>query len=91
MNPTIVNVPQGIVCPACEKPITNTSPVQNREHAQFKKGNIIVCAHCATILQVGDSGLNRMAAEDIEKLDEMSKKVIGVLQQKIRSLVKSGN
>ena len=61
----------------CENPIEMVSDFQNPQ--PVKKGNIIVCGHCGSILRVGDGGLVKVTKEEFKALDKQSKYIVGTL------------
>lgn len=76
-----------MVCPACNGPIEFIKDIQNPQ--PVRKGNIVVCGHCATILKIGDSNLIRCSQEEVKGLDSQSRALIaqlvmGVLQKKAK-------
>lgn len=75
MNLTEIKLPKSLVCPACEKPITNASPTRNMGQP-FQKGMVVICSNCTTVLQVGDSALEHMRPEQVQALSKESQAAI---------------
>lgn len=83
--------PAGFICPACEVKIEYQSTIQNPGHPP-KKGDIVICFGCGSILKVGDGGLVKMMKLELNKLDKQSKSIIAmtcasvmnnIMQQKV--------
>ena len=68
-------LPDKLNCPVCEGEIDYVSDFQNPQ--PVKKGNVIVCGHCASILKVGDSNLVKMTKQEFNALDDRSRHLSG--------------
>lgn len=77
-KPKFRAAPEGLKCPQCENDISYEVRMQN-DGAGLKKGDIMVCANCATILELGDSQFRIMSNAELKALDAMSQKRIAVL------------
>lgn len=75
MNLTEIKLPSKLICPACEKPVTNASPTRNTGQ-KFQKGLVIICSSCTTVLRVGDSALEMMRPEQVQSLSKESQAAI---------------
>ncbi len=64
-------------CPVCEFVIACIGDVQNPQ--PVKKGNIVICAGCGNVLEVGDSNLIKMTKETAATLDNQTKALIQTL------------
>lgn len=71
-----IKVPAAMVCPACEHPITNASPTRKEQNPAFRKGTVILCSNCTSVLQVGDSSLQIMRPEQVNALSPRAKEAI---------------
>ena len=72
-------------CPACEATIDTIQDIMNAQ--AIRKGNIVICQACASILKIGDSNLEKFKREDFHKLDAQSRALImltvtGILAKK---------
>lgn len=75
MNLTEIKLPKALLCPACEKPISNASPTRNTGQ-KFSKGMVIICGVCTSVLQVGDSSLILMRPDQVTSLSKESQAAI---------------
>lgn len=95
MNLTEIKLPKALVCPGCEKPISNASPTRSAPHPTFQKGMIIICSNCTSVLIVGDSSLQLARPEQINALSKASQAAIlqsrAVLQRILAKKPKSGS
>jgi transcription elongation factor Elf1 len=78
----VVPLPETFTCPACGADISHKTDFQNKGRP-FKKGDIILCSKCGSVLKVGDSKLLKMSKEELDKLDKRSKSMIAVLAASI--------
>lgn len=79
MNPeTVKELKPGdeLRCPKCGSEINVVADIQNSQ--PVKKGNIVVCGHCASICIVGDFNLLLMTKEEVKALDQQSKFMLGI-------------
>lgn len=70
-------------CPSCDAKILASAPISSNPRG-FKKGNIVVCAHCHSICKVGDSNLVLMKKKELKALDPVSKRVLNITINKLR-------
>lgn len=63
-------------CPKCDGEIEYVQDLQNPQ--PVKKGNIVVCGHCGSISQIGDSNLVLMTKAQLDALDKQSKAMLAV-------------
>lgn len=61
-------------CPACHSQINRVSTAIGRPG--FRKGVIVICVNCSTVLRVGDSALERLSRKDFELLPDNQKQAI---------------
>lgn len=87
MNLTEIKLPKSLVCPGCEKPITNASPTRSAPHPQFTKGMIVICSNCTSVLIVGDSALQLARPEQINALSKASQAAILQTRQVLQGIL----
>jgi len=64
-------------CPRCHTEISYKTDFQNSQ--PLKKGNIIVCGECGSILQMGDADLRAMTKQAVKSLDAQSRATVIML------------
>lgn len=70
-------VPDGMDCPICGSSIQVTAPVAGQPRG-FKKGLIVVCAHCSAVLRVGDTSFQPMTEQQIKELHPESQRALAI-------------
>lgn len=87
-----IKVPSNLACPHCNAPITNAAVTRGKPGVGFQKGGtIILCSRCATVLRVGDSGLELATPAYINSLSQQAKEaILATRLTLIRLLQKSG-
>lgn len=78
-------------CPGCQTTIDSAAPITNGKPRGFKKGSIVVCAHCSAVLRMGDSSFSRMTNDDIKILDPVSQGVISKAVISVRQRIDTSN
>lgn len=76
MKLTEIKLPNSFDCPACGGKITNAAPTWSAQDPRFRKGTVIICSKCTTVLQCGDNNLQLMSADQINALSQESKAAI---------------
>jgi uncharacterized CHY-type Zn-finger protein len=77
MTDTAQPLPESFECPRCQSAITDHSTVMSRG-GPIRKGHILVCGHCAAMLQLGDSVFTQMTPEQFARLAPETKKALVV-------------
>lgn len=86
--PTYQLDPEHFACPYCDAALMGASTVTGPPRG-FKKGHITVCAHCAGVSMMGDSGFRQMPPSEIRKLPLESQNTINRLVHVIKEKIVS--